>query len=390
MKVICSQKSLVNGIQIVQKAISTKLGLPIYSGILFEVTSDNKIHLFSTDLEIGIDCYLPAQIIEQGTVVIPSKIFGELIRKFPEGNIEIEADKNNIIYIKEEDLSNYKILGFSADDFSPFPEIQSNVKIKLTHKILKDTIQEVIFASSRDENRSFLNGILLKRVEKGLEVAATDSHRLALKKIKLNEKNKIETNNQFEVIIPQRALSELFKLLNFEDDSIVEIDIGEKQVIFVLNSEGEKNKIRLYSRIIDGQYPDYHQIIPHQFRTSVKIDTEEFRQRMERIILFVKEDLNTIRMETHLYGEQKGENRGELILKAKTPDIGDACEQIPCLIEGEYIEIAFNSRYIVDVLRVIKSDQTEIKLNENLNPVMIKPIEKDEQYSYVLMPVRMD
>ena len=155
MKVICSQKSLVNGIQIVQKAISTKLGLPIYSGILFEVTSDNKIHLFSTDLEIGIDCYIPAQIIEQGSVVIPSKIFGELIRKFPEGNIEIEVDKDNIIYIKEEDLSNYKILGFSADDFSPFPEIQSNIKIKLTHKILKDTIQEVIFASSRDENRSF-------------------------------------------------------------------------------------------------------------------------------------------------------------------------------------------------------------------------------------------
>lgn len=391
MKVICSQKSLVNGTQIVQKAISTKLGLPIYSGILFEVTSDNRIHLFSTDLEIGIDYYIPAQVVEGGAIVIPSKIFSDLIRKFPEGNIEIEADKDSIIYIKEEDLSNYKILGFSADDFSPFPEIQSKVKIRLTHKILKDTIQEVIFASSRDENRSFLNGILFKRTEKGLEVAATDSHRLALKKIKLTGKNTIEAvDSQFEVIIPQRALSELFKLLNFEDESIVEIDIGEKQIIFVLNSEGEKNKIRLFSRIIDGQYPDYHQIIPQQFKTTIKIDTEEFRQKMERIILFVKEDLNTIKMETHLYGESKGEDRGELIIKAKTPDIGDACEQIPCLIEGEYIEIAFNSRYITDVLRVIKTDQTEIKLNENLNPVMIRPIEKEEQYDYVLMPVRMD
>jgi DNA polymerase-3 subunit beta len=390
MKVICSQKSLVNGTQIVQKAISTKLGLPIYSGILFEVTSDNRIHLFSTDLEIGIDCYISAQIVEHGAVVIPSKIFSDLIRRFPEGNIEIEVDKDNIIHIKEEDLSNYKILGFSAEDFSPFPEIQSNIKIKLTHKILKDTIQEVIFASSKDENRSFLNGVLFKRVEKGLEIAATDSHRLALKKIKLTGKNKIETDNQFEVIIPQRALSELFKLLNFEDDNIIEIDIGEKQVIFILNSEGEKNKIRLFSRIIDGQYPDYHQIIPRQFKTIVKIDTEEFRQRMERITLFVKEDLNTIKIETHLYTQQKGENRGELILKAKTPDIGDACEQIPCLVEGEYVEIAFNSRYIVDVLRVIKTDHTEIRLNENLNPAMINPIDKEEQYNYVLMPVRMD
>ncbi len=390
MKVICSQKSLVNGTQIVQKAISSKLGLPIYSGILFEVTNDNRIHLFSTDLEIGIDYYIPAQVIEGGSIVIPSKIFGDLIRKFPEGNIEIEADKDNVIYIKEEDFSNYKILGFSADDFSPFPEIQSKIKIKLTQNVLKNTIQEVIFASSRDENRSFLNGILFKRVEKGLEVAATDSHRLALKKIELTDKNKIETDSQFEVIIPQRALFELFKLLNFEDDNIVEIDIGEKQIVFILNSEGEKNKIRLFSRIIDGQYPDYHQIIPQQFKTIIKIDTEEIRQKMERITLFVKEDLNTIKMETHLYGEQKGEDRGELIIKAKTPDIGDACEQIPCLIEGEYIEIAFNSRYITDVLRIIKTDQTEIRLNENLNPVIIRPIEKEEQYSYVLMPVRMD
>lgn len=390
MKVICSQKSLINGIQIVQKAISTKLGLPIYNGILFEVTNDNRIHLFSTDLEIGIDYYIPAQVIEHGSVVIPNKIFSDLIRKFPEGNIEIEADNNSVIYIKEEDLSNYKILGFSSDDFSPFPEIQSTVKIKITHKILKDTLQEVIFASSKDENRSFLNGILFKRVEKGIEVAATDSHRLALKKIELTGKNIIETDGQFEVIIPQRALSELLKILNFEEDSVVDIDIGEKQVIFTINSEINNNKIRLFSRIIDGQYPDYNQIIPNQFNTIVKIDTDEFRQKVERISLFVKEDLNTIRIETHLYNNQKGDNRGELILQAKTADIGDACEKIPCLIEGEYIEISFNSRYITDVLRVIKTEQTEIRLNENLNPVMIIPIDKEEDYNYVLMPVRMD
>ncbi|KUK55154.1 MAG: DNA polymerase III subunit beta [Atribacteria bacterium 34_128] len=390
MKVICSQKSLENGTQIVQKAISTKLGLPIYSGILFEVTNDDRIHLFATDLEIGIDCYISAQIIEHGSVVIPSKIFIDLIRKFPEGNIELEVDKDNIIHIKEEDSSSYKILGFSAEEFSPFPEIQSKVKVKLTHKVLKDTIQEVIFASSKDESRSFLNGILWKKVEKGLEVAATDSHRLALKKIKLTGKNKIESDVQFEVIIPQRTLSELFKLLNFEDDSIVEIGIGEKQVVFILNPEGEKNKIRLFSRIIDGQFPDYYQIIPTQFKTRIKIDTEEFRQKMERITLFVKEDLNTIKMEVHLYNQQEGENRGELILKANTPDIGEAYEQIPCLVEGEYVEITFNSRYIIDVLRIIKTDHTEIGLNENLSPALIKPVEKEEQYIYVLMPIRMD
>ncbi len=390
MKVICSQKSLVNGIQTVQKAISTKLGLPIYSGILFEVTKDNKIHLFSTDLEIGVDCYISAQIIEHGSVVIPNKIFSDLIRRFPEGNIEIETGDDHIVHIKEEDLSSYTILGFSAEEFSSFPDIQNKAKIKVTQRLLKDTIQEIVFASSKDENRSFLNGILFKSVEKGIEIAATDSHRLALKKIKLGGKSKIKIENQFEVIIPQRALAELFKLLNFEDENTVEVGIGEKQVVFVLNPEGERNRIRLFSRIIEGQFPDYHQIIPSQFKTVVKIETEEFRQRMERITLFVKEDLNTIKIEVHQYQQQKEENRGELIIRANTPDIGDAYEQIPCTIEGEYIEIAFNSRYIMDVLRIIKTDMTEIRLNENLNPAMIRPLDQEEQYEYVLMPVRID
>lgn len=390
MRVICSQKSLMNGIQKVQKAISTKLGLPIYSGILFEVSKNNKIHLFATDLEIGIDCYISAQIIEHGSVVIPNKIFSDLIRKFPEGNIEIEVGDDNIIYLKQEDSSSYKIYGFSADDFSPFPEIQSKIKIEFTKTILKDTIQEVILAASKDENRSFLNGLLFKKIDNSIEVAATDSHRLAVKKIKIDKVNNLEIDNKFDVIIPQRAMSELFKLLSYDEEGMVEIGIGEKQVVFILDPDGEKNKIRLYSRIIEGQFPDYHQIIPNKFKTTVKVNTEELRQRMERITLFVKEDINTVRMEVHNSKQQQGENRGEIIIRVKTPDIGDAYEQIPCITEGDYVEIAFNSRYIMDVMRIIKTDNTEIKLNENLNPAMIKPLDKDNFYSYILMPVRMD
>jgi DNA polymerase III subunit beta len=390
MKVICSQKSLINGIQMVQKAISNKLGLPIYSGILFEVTKDHKVHLFSTDLEIGIDCYITAQVVEHGSVVIPNKIIGDLIRKFPEGNIEIEAGEDNIIHIKEEDSSKYKILGFSAEEFSPFPNIQSKAKLRLPQKLLKETIQEVIFASSRDENRSFLNGVLIKSVEKGIEIAATDSHRLALKNIKISGKDKLKIENQFEVIIPQRALSELFKLLAFDGDNIIEIGIEEKQVVFILDPEEEKKRTRLFSRIIEGQFPDYHQIIPSEFKTIIKVETEELKQRMERITLFIREDLNTITMEVHNHTQEKGENRGDLIIHVNTPDIGDAYEQIPCTVEGEYVEIAFNSHYIMDVLRIIKTDHTEIRLNENLNPAMILPINNKGQYHYVLMPVRMD
>ena len=133
MKFICSQESLMHGIQIVQKGISNKIGLPIYNGILFEVSKDNKVHLFATDLEIGIDCYVPAQVIESGAVVIPNRIISELIRKFPEGNIEIESKENNITTIKENN-SIYKVLGFSAEEFSNFPEIEIKSKpVSYTH-----------------------------------------------------------------------------------------------------------------------------------------------------------------------------------------------------------------------------------------------------------------
>jgi len=183
MKIICSQESLLHGIRTVQKGISSRIGLPIYNGILFEANEDNKVHLFATDLEIGIDCYIPAQVINTGSTVIPSRIISELIKKFPEGKIEIECTENNITTIKENN-SNYKILGFSAEEFSNFPEIKMRAKIKLNQKLFKETIQQVIFSTSRDESKTFLNGALFKIIDNKIEVVTTDSHRLSLKNIK--------------------------------------------------------------------------------------------------------------------------------------------------------------------------------------------------------------
>ena len=169
MKIICSQESLLHGIQTVQKGISSRIGLPIYNGILFEANEDNKVHLYATDLEIGIDCYIPAQVIKTGSTVIPSRIISELIKKFPEGKIEIECLDGNITTIKE-NSSNYKILGFSAEEFSNFPEIKIRAKTKMNQKLFKEAIQQVIFATSRDENRTFLNGALFKIKDNKIEI----------------------------------------------------------------------------------------------------------------------------------------------------------------------------------------------------------------------------
>lgn len=387
MKCICSQVSLFHGIQIAQKGISNKIGLPIYNGILFEATKDNKVHLFATDLEIGIDCYIPTQVIESGSVVIPSRIIGELIRKFPEGNIEIESSDNNITTIKENN-SNYRILSFPAEEFSNFPEIKIISKIKLKQKILKETIQQTIFAASKDENRSFLNGALFKIAGNKMEVVTTDSHRLALRNIQISDIEQ-SSSDEIEVIVPYRALSELSKLLLDEEEVFIEIKVGEKQIIFILFPDGQRNSIRLYSRLIEGQFPNYRQIIPDSFNTEIKVNNNDLRDKMERISLFVREDLNTVKIEIANKESNKTEESCEMILKAESPTIGEASEKILCFKKGEDITITFNTNYILDVLRVIKTDNTLIKLNDPLNPVIITP-EKDKNYLYVLMPVRTD
>lgn len=387
MKIICSQESLLHGIQTVQKGISSRIGLPIYNGILFEANEDNKVHLFATDLEIGIDCYIPAQVVETGSTVIPSRIISELIKKFPEGKIEIECKDNNITTVRENN-SNYKILGFSAEEFSNFPEIKMRAKIKLNQKLLKEAIQQVIFAASRDENRTFLNGALFKIIDNKIEVVTTDSHRLSLKNIKPIKIESLLTEG-VEVIIPYRALSELSRLLLDNKEVFIEVRIGEKQILFILFPDGQKNSIRIYSRLIEGQFPDYHQIIPDSFKTEIKVNTKDFMDKMERISLFVREDLNTVKMEAiNKTGDQK-EERCEIILKAESPSTGEASEKIFCLKKGEDITITFNTNYILDVLKIIKKENTVIKLNDPLNPVIITP-DEDKNYTYILMPVRTD
>jgi DNA polymerase-3 subunit beta len=388
MKIICSQESLLHGIQTVQKGISSRIGLPIYNGILFEANEDNKVHLFATDLEIGIDCYIPAQVIETGSTVIPSRIISELIKKFPEGKIEIECTDNNITTVKENN-SNYKILGFSAEEFSNFPEIKMRAKIKLNQKLFKETIQQVIFSTSRDESKTFLNGALLKIIDNKIEVVTTDSHRLSLKNIKPISIEKTTTDEEIEVIIPYRALSELSKLLLDNEEVFVEVRFGEKQIMFILFPDGQKNSIRIYSRLIEGQFPDYKQIIPDSFKTEIKINTEEFRDKMERIALFVREDLKTVKVEVINKENNQKEERCEMILKAESPSTGEASEKISTFKKGEDITITFNTDYILDVLKIIKKENTIIKLNDPLNPAIINP-NKDKNYIYILMPVRAE
>jgi len=262
-------------------------------------------------------------------------------------------------------------------------------KIKLNQKLFKELIQQVIFSTSRDESKTFLNGALFKIIDNKIEVVTTDSHRLSLKNIKPINIEKTTTDEKIEVIIPYRALSELSRLLLDNEEVFVEVKFGEKQIMFILFPDGQKNSIRIYSRLIEGQFPDYKQIIPDSFKTEIKINTEEFRDKMERIALFVREDLKTVKVEVINKENSQKEERCEIILKTESPSTGEAFEKIPSFKKGEGINITFNTDYILDVLKIIKKENTIIKLNDPLNPAIITP-DEDKSYIYVLMPVRAE
>jgi len=356
MKINILQNDFLTGLQIVARALPKKTNIPIFSGIFIETEKD-KIHLFATDLESGIDYYSSAEIIEKGKIVLPGRLIYNLVKSLPEGNIEIETEDS--IAILKEDGSEYKIIGYSAEDFPVFPEIEGVSEITIEEKNLKEAISQTIFAISKDESRPLLTGLSLKIKDNKLILAGTDGRRLAIKTIYHKGKN-------IEIIIPREILIELHKLL---DDGEAIIRIGNKQILFILTDKG----VRIYSRLLEGNFPDIDKIVPKEFSTTIIVNANELRKKLERIFLFTGE-----------FGEVKFEIKETIILKANNKN-KEGIEYIDCKKEGNDLEIFFNCKYILDFLNEIKNDTILMKLNSSLNPAVISP-EIEKNYYYVLMP----
>lgn len=384
MKIKCSQESLFYGLQTVQKAISNKLQMPIYNGILFEAGED-KLHLFATDLSIGIDCYIPAKVEEEGSVVVPNKIIISLVQKLSQGDMAIESTEG--VSIIKTDKSQYEILGFLAEEFSSFPKIKPLVSLKIPQGKLKRAIEKVIFSVSREETRAFLNGASFKVSGNKLEITSTDSHRLSHNKcdiVRIGQSDK----DEHEVIVPQRTLSELLKLLDESDEVFVNINMEDRQMMFVLYPEEQEKSIRVYSRLIEGDFPDFKQIIPKEFKTRIKIDNKNLEETIGRVSLFTDDNIGCINMSTKdIDSEIKLKNESEMILDSKTQSLGKAKEKMVCFKKGDDIKITINSKYILDILNAIKTDNVVIKIVDKLSPIVIVS-ETGKDCFYIVMPVR--
>ena len=373
MKINCFQGDLIRGIQTVGSAVAGRATLPILTNILLEAKKE-KIELSATDLEIGIKCSVPAQVKKEGAITISAKRFSDIVRELPEGPVEMETEDSQM-KISSSGVNRtahtagifFKVLGLPAEEFPILPKVESENRFSLDSQLLRGMVQKTIFANSRDETRYILNGSYLEMEKDRIIMTATDGHRLATvsHKIEKGPKKKIGA------IIPTKALNELNRLL--EEPKKVETIIGENQISFSLDG------VILSSKLIEGQFPDYKQLIPKKSVRKLSINREKLLKGVRRAALLA--DTRTGAVELLAYSNK-------LIIRSQIPQVGEAREEMDIDYSGEEIRTAYNARYILDILKNIFSEEVSLELNEPLSPGVIKPV-SDEDYLCVIMPMRI-
>ncbi|OGD83740.1 DNA polymerase III subunit beta [Candidatus Collierbacteria bacterium RIFOXYD1_FULL_40_9] len=366
MKFEVSSVELKRALGVVFKGISNKPHLPILSGLLIRV-KNNVTSLTATDLEISFWMEIEATVKEEGEVVVPARLFYDLVSTLEEGRINIEVSELKMkILAKGVDT---EILCQSADDYPVIPT--SNTKgITINSSEFRKKIDKVIMSSAKDDTRPILTGILFKITGKDITFVATDGFRLSVNVMELKANGE---STEEKVIIPSRSLGELLKVISelTAESFRVEIDKHSKQVIFVFSG------MEMSSRILDGEFPPYQQIIPNTYTTKISLDKQSLVSAVKRASLFARESANVIRVKVE----------DKLLVSAENSQIGSNVTEIEGKIEGEKINVAFNAKYLLDFLPVVESDFVEWETEGELKPSVFRD-SKDEKWLQVVMPIR--
>ncbi|MFH1338704.1 MAG: DNA polymerase III subunit beta [Candidatus Omnitrophota bacterium] len=362
MKFSIDKDQLVKGIQVVQNIISSKSNLPILSYLSIE-TFNSGIHITTTDLDIGITCELSAEIEEAGKVVLPAKKFGDIIREFPEDVININTKKNNLTLI-ESRLCQFKLMGLPYEEFPKLPKFTNQEIIKIDQENFKKILSLVSFAVSYDETRYVLNGILCQIQKDNISLVATDGKRLAFYQKKITQ----GANKNIEIIIPVKAIHELNRNLTGEGE--IMLGVGLNQILL------DFGKIQIFSRLIEGEFPDYKQIIPPSSSNKIKIDREQFLLAVKRASLLSTLDYQAVKLEVL---------KNKLVISKSTPDIGESREELSCEYAGKDMIIGFNPNYLIDVLKNLEDEFIEFEITDSEKPGVIR----SDGYIYIVLPMRL-
>ena len=367
MRIKCNKTDLLQAVQIVAKAVSNKQQTPILSGIYLNA-NENKLELQATNYEISFICQIEAEIEEPGSLVLSGKYLQEVSRKFPGETVNILTENNNNIAILKSNMTKFTLRSMPVEDFPKIKKFPGESNLTIRDITLAKLIKKTSYSCSSDETRPIFTGCYFRANESDITMAATNTHRLAVKK------DSIEGSaEKIEVIIPAKVLNEIIHFVDTEAPSDINITCSKKLISF------EYGNIYMASRLIEGQYPDYTKVIPNSFATHAKISTAELAAAVDRVALISRSDeYNIMRFEF---------SNNSIHISSNNPDIGNAEETISANIDGPDINIAFNAAYIIDVLKNTDGDNITFALNKPLNPVAIKE-ENDGTFIYILTPVR--
>ncbi len=363
MKFSATKEKLLEGLQQVQNVVSTRTTLPILSNVLLQA-KEGAVHLTTTDLDVGVRGSFEANVDKVGATTLPARRLFTIIRELPSSEIAIEVDGKNAASIRS-GQSFFKILGLPEEEFPPLPKFENAKVVTMRQKDLHDGLRKTAYAISTDETRYVLNGVLFSFKENRLTLVATDGRRLAMLDIELE----FPRSHEAEIIVPTKAVTELQRLL--KDDGEVKISVGSGQIAFDLNNT------LLVSKLIEGNYPNYKQVIPSEAKERVTLERETFLNSLRRVSLLASDKSNSIKLNF---------SKNNIEITANTPEVGEARESLPVAYKGRDFSIAFNPEFLMAPLRNLAEDEVFFDLIDEMSPGVLKI---QTPFLYVLMPMRV-
>jgi DNA polymerase-3 subunit beta len=384
MKFVCRQSDLTKALSVVSRAVTSRTTIPILKGILLTAEKEDSISLTASDLDISIETRIKASVSEKGAVVLPSKLFGDIVRKLPQGDVSFGENENGSVDIKCL-KTDFKIMGIPAEEFPKIYGDMTGERISLEKNKLRDMIRKTCFAAGTDETRGIITGVLVELKKGRIHMVALDGFRMAV--VREETKNEDEKS----IIIPAGIMSEVGRIMGEtenakpaedgenageetgEGEDFFEILLDDKKALFDL-----KNTV-VVSRLMEGSFVKYEDILPKEFKTSLILNKEELKEAVDRASVLIREGKNNfIRVEL---------SDGRMILTSRNEE-GSFRDEVATEQDGENLEIGFNARFIADALRAVPDDEIRMRFNTSVTPCLIGPTEGNA-YAYLVLPVRI-
>ncbi|HEY9783421.1 MAG TPA: DNA polymerase III subunit beta [Leptolyngbyaceae cyanobacterium] len=376
MKLVCNQSDLSSNMTLVSRAVPSRPTHPVLANVLLQADAQkSQVSLTAFDLSLGIRTSFPAEVETSGAITLPAKLLNDIVARLPQGEITLEDEAAEVPFCATiaSTSGRYQVHGMGVDDFPELPILEKGEAIELPAEALLEGIKGSLLAASTEEAKQILSGVHLSVSQDALEFAATDGHRLAV--VKRVFETETEDLPDLEVTIPAKALRELERMLGTRQSSEVSLNCDRGQIVFEWADQC------LTSRTLEGQYPAYRQLIPHQFERQITMDRRQLLSALERIAVLADQKNNIVKFNID-------SNNQEIALSVNAQDVGSGRELLQAQISGESLDIAFNIKYLMDGIKAIGTPEIQMQLNAALTPVILTPL-GGLKMTYLIMPVQI-